>query len=791
MDRIKYIAWLLIACLATVSCMKDIQLPTPNGPQEAGKARVRFEIKTPSTSLPGTRTIDENTIEDIKIIVLKTDAENGFVYDYEVDVTSYENVDGKTTFTANLNVSDEPVKLMLMINKPDITPVLDGLNEEAVRDALVCGYAHIFPIMMDMSTTMTGEVLLPKIDLTENAPIDVLLLRTMARVDVQLNLGDDSRPFEITKIKVYQMVSGSPIFPDPVAYDDPDSPSKVTAPSLIYNSIEVIQEFETFIPSVVSGLVGTAYVFENKGGITVEEQLASTCMVIEGKYNNSENITYYRIDFNSGKDGHPFGQVLRNHRYMFNITKVTAPGFPSLIEALQNISRTMVMEVQAWEENGSEVYILPDGGYLGLFDKSVTVPYNTGGIAAFTMRSNLLFQWQLDPGTTPIDNTTPGPISNDFYTVTMTSELSGGYTDYTFTVEARSDNVGDTADERPSQVLITVDTDDGPMVFSVDITQATLMTVSRKINVLSLGTSYGTMGVYYEGGTSSYPTELRTMLTNHNYFGPDEPAPVRFDGFTFDVMTYSLSDLNTDELRRALVATDILVADCTAGPDAEAVDIILEWLEDPGHVLIVSADYDYSNAVLLDRLATDGNGLTWHPISDIDDPSLLGSVVDALGNLLDLILNLASVTIDAGGMMAAPTVANTPFIDGVFGLANQTQVAGTGVYTLWDGLAQWAAIGEGSPVIPLMVFQITQEINYLNPLQQDETKVEKIDEMMLVGVDPDRRIIYMGESQLIDTYFDSNPGTTAGESDTPYYSSITTLLCNTWAWAVNTVLSAN
>lgn len=91
-----------------------------------------------------------------------------------------------------------------------------------------------------------------------------------------------------------------------------------------------------------------------------------------------------------------------------------------------------------------------------------------------------------------------------------------------------------------------------------------------------------------------------------------------------------------------------------------------------------------------------------------------------------------------------------------------------------------------SSVMPLAVYQLTTTNTPL--LGTTTTKTAKT-AMMLVGVDTGARIVYLGESEIVSTFLASNPGTDVGTAGTPGYNNISTLLCNTWAWAVNTVLS--
>lgn len=69
--------------------------------------------------------------------------------------------------------------------------------------------------------------------------------------------------------------------------------------------------------------------------------------MVEGYYADSNTPSYYRMDFDPDNNHNAFGQVLRNHKYIFNIKKVSAPGWSTPDDAAHNRSSNIVAEVQA------------------------------------------------------------------------------------------------------------------------------------------------------------------------------------------------------------------------------------------------------------------------------------------------------------------------------------------------------------------------------------------------------------------------------------------------------------
>jgi hypothetical protein len=87
----------------------------------------------------------------------------------------------------------------------------------------------------------------------------------------------------------------------------------------------------------------------------------ATCLVIGGKYDGSDRITYYRIDITEGNTASTmtsmdYSDIVRNTRYDITITEVRSGGAGRPEEALGN--RTDIGGIiEAWQKG-------PDAGMV-------------------------------------------------------------------------------------------------------------------------------------------------------------------------------------------------------------------------------------------------------------------------------------------------------------------------------------------------------------------------------------------------------------------------------------------
>lgn len=127
----------------------------------------------------------------------------------------------------------------------------------------------------------------------------------------------------------------------------------------------------------------------------------ATCIVVEGYYAGSDTPSYYRMDFDSDNERNAFGQVLRNHKYIFNIKKVSAPGWSNPDDAANNRSSSIVAEVQAWDDDTMDMYF--DGEHhFGVSTRKVIFKHKAGSkgiIKVSTDLTDYTLQWADATGT--------------------------------------------------------------------------------------------------------------------------------------------------------------------------------------------------------------------------------------------------------------------------------------------------------------------------------------------------------------------------------------------------------
>lgn len=118
-----------------------------------------------------------------------------------------------------------------------------------------------------------------------------------------------------------------------------------------------------------TALNGVIYTVEADAGTSSDNR---PCIIVGGKYNGSNEISYYRADFLDAN--HTAIDLLRNHRYRLLIRKIGGKGFDSVEEAYKAGPTQLETEVIQWN----------DGGYLaGVWDGTHEIRFS-GTEAHFT-----------------------------------------------------------------------------------------------------------------------------------------------------------------------------------------------------------------------------------------------------------------------------------------------------------------------------------------------------------------------------------------------------------------------
>ncbi|MDR1882229.1 MAG: hypothetical protein LBR26_05530, partial [Prevotella sp.] len=187
--------------------------------------------------------------------------------------------------------------------------------------------------------------------------------------------------FTLESVELHNSLDGGLVAPDGGIYpaSAPSIPTTPApgindSPAPSYSAAPASATADGFSPDRYS-CTGAIYMAEQSAGPAVDGggPAKRPCLVIGGRYGSpTADITYYRLDFVSGSyPNQTFLNVLRNHRYRFNITKVTGPGYDTPEEAFDAAPVNLTVSLTATDESlASYVY---DGQYaLGVSQDSYT-----------------------------------------------------------------------------------------------------------------------------------------------------------------------------------------------------------------------------------------------------------------------------------------------------------------------------------------------------------------------------------------------------------------------------------
>lgn len=409
--------------LLTVSSCVDDRYADNRGGVGDGETLVKFSVWLPGSSST-TRALtadEENHVETIDILIFEQGGnwvENARCSGSDItDVTPNGSNISKKSFTIKmhhgtydmvmLGNARELVSGMNMTGKTKLE-ILTMLTEQMpaqgkwLTDASNMAYKNI-PMWGDIgNVTIDGN--------TQNLDAkDIHLTRMLARVDVQIATGVK---FVLTSVDVYNYNTEGALVPT-ANWDS--SNKRVNAPTIPSNSTLTKEPLEynnenskTEINTTDNKCAMEIYLFEaenhtDNGHTTGKGLLNRTCIVVGGRYENDLKLSYYRADFSTGTgDSEKFLDVLRNHHYTFNITKVGSSGHDTsegAFKGTQNIDFTV--KVTNWGDNinvpltnkperwarSNIVWIAdgaqPNGGHLTFatnFADNLVIPSNVQGV---------------------------------------------------------------------------------------------------------------------------------------------------------------------------------------------------------------------------------------------------------------------------------------------------------------------------------------------------------------------------------------------------------------------------
>lgn len=236
-------------------------------------------------------------------------------------------------------------------------------NEKWVANPSGTGYRAI-PMWGELAGATVNQ---GTSDATKNTPWELSLTRMLAKISVSLTTPEATDNFKLQSIRVYNYYNKGAVAPlaanwtagVATAASVPTGATKpaVTAPYTTLN----YSEGAITTPDVTS--TGEIYLFESDNKAQTDQN-SRTCLVLGGTYTEDGKIYYYRVDFLEKINGTDiYLDLLRNHHYRFNVTKIKGRGYKTPDEAFSarpfNIEATVVVWNDAEIKN-----VATDGQYM-------------------------------------------------------------------------------------------------------------------------------------------------------------------------------------------------------------------------------------------------------------------------------------------------------------------------------------------------------------------------------------------------------------------------------------------
>lgn len=393
-DRIRYrLQMLCILCLAVAgllgSCVAEPVGDTGLSGDGKGKQEVRLKLQVPGLSKSrandGTRAVNESvesTVNDLYILVFKnkTGQETDDTFEYYAKA---EKADDTENWTAMLQAQDYAQNFIVVANAEGtandmLVDAIEGIEKGATKTTVKRTLQVVLTATEQNSGfnatgtdnhspfTMCGQTAPTVIKAGGNNVLTVNLYRIMARVQVYFGdkTGSGVSKFVAETVRLCNFNDRAQVIPEELGM-------VVTKPSIPNGTNRCLGN--AVYPVTENKLQCSAYLFETAQPEDTDKDahLNRPCLIIGGKYDGSQNTTYYRVDLLKDKE---YLDVLRNHSYEVTVIGVGSAGHGSEDEALaakaaNDISTSLIV----WDETEVGNIDFDGNNYLGVGTMEFTV----------------------------------------------------------------------------------------------------------------------------------------------------------------------------------------------------------------------------------------------------------------------------------------------------------------------------------------------------------------------------------------------------------------------------------
>ena len=326
---------------------------------------------------------------------------------------------------------------------------------------------------------------LSSVEITKDAANSVLtvpVLRAVAAVQVatkatlnadgtltpgEINNPDGSPLFRLREFYAYFPTENGRVAPAGDAYvaagaDDKDKTRSVDKVSLPAKAdVLALENKYSIISAVNVARLGSLYLYENKhytdngydqpGSVADNPKVATTRLVVGGVYADDKNadgtprVSYYRVDITA--DSSNLTDLLRNHKYTFNIIGVAGSGYDNSDDAATGVPINIAIQVIDWTDVNNNVDFDRES-WFSAETKTIVLPRDINSVRGINVETNVAFGnfWTLSFDTdnngtvTPVqiaDGATTATIENNRYKIELNRTAEAPNTKATLSVTAK------------------------------------------------------------------------------------------------------------------------------------------------------------------------------------------------------------------------------------------------------------------------------------------------------------------------------------------------------------------
>ena len=441
--------WIIILLEA---CQNDDRY----GMEQDGPVLVKLSVSAADAGTAlGNGTETDAQITSIYILQFNADADSYGTLRYVAE--GKKNAGGTYTATLLQSVnSNDNYKLVILANLPDYGFLygLYGKSYAEVQQAclstatdapLVFDDTHPYP----MFGVVNGGA---SVQVQEGTAYsgNTELIRAVARVDIGIgtkktnadgtvswtNTGTGKQPFVMTEVQIWKAGQKYTYMPALANYHWTTATTNgITSNKIVIDSPSTVSGTTTTKTYDTSYITNQTYCAEKIylpetdlqwGSVYDGQHTNRLAIIVGGYYNNSPELSYYRVDFTNDNTGDKMN-ILRNHVYQFTISSVKAAGYATAELACKSMPKNLGFEatLEPWKASAMGSVPSISGYYLiykGFNGENVNWTYAAGSSIDIPEKK---YAWGTNPKQTFDYNNFYVKEGNSFYAPNITGGQNG------------------------------------------------------------------------------------------------------------------------------------------------------------------------------------------------------------------------------------------------------------------------------------------------------------------------------------------------------------------------------